>query len=552
MLLVLHVLAFALCIAQTPAKEPTASVAGHVTMGGKSAAGVTVVATQRNSFFDNKTIAKTTTDDDGNYKLIGLAAGQFTILPLAKSYVVPNGAGYKEPGESVNVTEGETITRIDFALVRGGVITGRITDAEGHPLIGERVSAIPKEATEPSAQMYMLGGTRNQTDDRGIYRVYGLGPGNYTVSVGQASAGGGAASVMGMGGSQYLKTYFPGVEDRTRAGIIEIKEGSEVKNVDITVNKAGSGFAVSGRVVDAESGAPVGSVYIGHSTLDASGQQVGGVNFTGNQSDANGKFRLEGLRPGRYSVYTFATGQQNSDYSEPVTFEVADGDVTGVEIKVRRGATINGTVVIENNSDPAVSALLQSVTLYAYVDRKGGAGPSYGLSLIGADGSFRMVGLAPGRARLGVQGFPTPPKGLTMVRTELDGLDQKEGIEVSQGAQINGVRLVFVYGTGSLRGELKLAGGELPEGMTLNVFVHSADGDAHSFSSFAQVDARLHFVLEAIPPGSYELTVTGVTRVPGGKSPRPVEFLKQTVTVTNGAETRLELVVDIAKAGGQP
>jgi protocatechuate 3,4-dioxygenase beta subunit len=546
----LLVIGFAICIAQTPAKEPTASIAGHVTMGGKSAVGVTVVATLRTSFLDNKTIAKATTDDDGNYKLTGLPAGQFTIQPLTKSYVAPNGAGYKEPGESVNVTEGETITKIDFALVRGGVITGRITDAEGHPLIGEQVSIVPKDTSEDPSQNYMLGRTRRQTDDRGIYRIYGLGPGNYTVSVGQASTSGGATSVMGMGGSPYLKTYFPGVEDKARATIIEIKEGSEVKNVDIAVNRAGSGFAVSGRVIDAESGAPITSVYIGHSILDASGQQVGGMNFTGNQSDANGKFRLEGLRPGRYSIYTFPAGQQRSDYSEPVTFEVADGDVTGVEIKVRRGATINGVAVIDNNSDPAVTALLQTVAVYSYIDRKGVGGPSYAVSQIGADGSFHMAGLAPGRARLGIQGFPAPPKGLTLVRTELDGLDQKEGIEVSQGAQIKGVRLVFAYGTGSIRGELKLEGGELPEGMTLNVFVHSAESDSHSFRSFAQVDARLHFVVDAIPPGTYELVVTGVT--PGAKSPPSVEFIKQMVTVTNGTETRLNLMVDVAKAGGKP
>ena len=355
-----------------------------------------------------------------------------------------------------------------------------------------------------------------------------------------------------MGGSSYLKTYFPGVEDKTRATVIEVAEGSEIKNVDITINKAGSGFAVSGRVIDAESGAAIASVYIGHSTLDAAGQQVGGVNFTGNQSDTNGKFRLEGLRPGRYSVYTFGAGQQNTDYSEPVTFEVADGDVSGIEIKVRRGATINGVAVIENNSDPAVGALLRSATVFAYIERKGAGGPSYAVSPIGADGSFRMVGLAPGRAKLGMQGFPAPPKGLTVVRTELEGLDQKEGIEVSQGAQITGVRLVFAFGSGSIRGEVKLEGGELPAGMSLSVLVRSPDGDAHSIRSYAEVDSRLHFVVEAIPTGTYDLVVSGVTRVPGGKAPQPVEFLKQKVTVTNGTETKVNLVVDVAKAGDRP
>ena len=554
LLLVIVLLATpAICLAQTPAKEATASIAGHVTTSGKAAAGLTVIATLRNSFFDSKTVAKTTTDEDGNYKLTGLPAGNLTILPLAKAYVVANAGAYKEPGQSVNVSEGETITKIDFALVRGGVVTGRITDAEGHPLISEKVSIVTKDSSLGPGQMYMLGETKNQTDDRGIYRVYGLGPGSYKVSVGQASAGGGAASVMGMGGSQYLKTYFPGVEDETKATIIEIKEGSEVKNVDIIVNKPGSGFAVSGRVVDAESGAPVANVYIGHSVLDQSGQQVGGMNFTGNQSDANGKFRLEGLRPGRYSAYTFDAGQNNSNYSEPVTFEVADGDVTGIEIKVRRGATINGIAVVENNSDPAVAALLQTVNLYAYVEQKGSAVPSYGQSSIAADGSFHMAGLAPGKARLGIQGFPAPPKGLTLVRTEVDGLDQKEGIEIAEGGQINGVRLLFAYGTGAVRGDVKLEGGELPSGMSLQVVVRSADGDARRFHRQAEVDARLHFVVENIPPGNYELVVLGAKPMNDPKSGPPVEFLKQKVTVANGTEVKVNLVVDLAATqGDQP
>ena len=78
------------------------------------------------------------------------------------------------------------------------------------------------------------------------------------------------------------------------------------------------------------------------------------MNFTGNQTDANGKFRLEGLQPGRYTLSTFAAGLDNSTYSEPSPFEISDSDVTGIEIKLRRGATISGVAVVESNSDPAV------------------------------------------------------------------------------------------------------------------------------------------------------------------------------------------------------
>ena len=111
----------------------------------------------------------------------------------------------------MNVVEGEAVTKIDFILVRGGVVTGRITDSEGHPIIGERVSITLKDGSpDTGGPMAMLSGPRNRTDDRGIYRAYGLAPGSYRVSVGQAASAG-AVSIMGMGGSQYVKTFYPGV-----------------------------------------------------------------------------------------------------------------------------------------------------------------------------------------------------------------------------------------------------------------------------------------------------------------------------------------------------
>ena len=541
-----------LCIAQTPAKEPTASVAGHVTIGGKAVPGITIVATLRNSWFDNKTVAKTTTDEDGNYKLNGLANGRFTILALAKSYVMTSGSAYKEPGQVVNITEGEAITKIDFPLVRGGVITGRITGSDGHSIIDERVSVVKVGEPESGPQAPMFDPSRNQTDDRGVYRAYGLGPGNYRVSVGEASANG-AVTTRGMGESHYIKTFFPGVQDESKATLVEIKEGAEVSNVDITVTKPGSGFTASGRVIDADSGKPVVGVYIGHSSVNESSQQMGDMNFTGIQTDANGGFRLEGLQPGHHAAYTVATGRDTSTYSDPVSFEISDGDVTGIEIKLRRGSIISGVAVIDNNPDPAITALLQTVTVYAFVEAKGLSTSSYGSGAIGADGSFRIAGLAPGKARIGVQSFPQPPKGLSLVRTEIDGLEQKEGIEVAAGAEIKGVRLLFAYGTGSVRGDVKIEGGTVPEGMTFRVLVRSAAGDSRRFWRQAELDARLHFLLENIPPGSYELVVNGTTPTTGPKSTPTVELLKQTVTVANGTELKVNLVVNVnAQPGGQP
>ena len=530
--------------AQTTSKAPTASISGRVTIDGKGVAGITVAATTSSSPLDNRTVAKTTTDDDGKYQLTGLAAGQFTIMPLAKAFVVGTSGAYKQPGQSITVADGETIAKIDFDLVRGGVITGRITDTDGRPVIGERVSVVAKDAPDTGRPMTMFDGPRNTTDDRGVYRIYGLGPGNYKVSIGQAGAAGNVA-IMGMGGSKYTKTFYPGVADEAKATFLEINEGTEISNIDIVASKSGRGSSVSGRVVDADSGQPVPNVYVVYSSLNERTQQLGGMNFTGKQTDANGKFRLENVQPGHYAAYMLATGQGTSSYSDQTPFDVSDGDVSSVEIKIHRGATVSGVAVIENNFDPAVASLLQTVSIFAFSNTKGGA-PSFSRGQINSDGSFTFSGLAPGKVQINMVGFPTPPKGLTLVRTEVDGMEQREGIEVNAGAQITGVRLVFAYGAGSIRGEVRAEGGVLPAGLTLQVIISSATGGAHRFSGIA--DARGHFVVENIPPGTYEISVVtvGLDRPASTYAPVP-----RTVNVESGP-VQIVLVVNFAAKKATP
>ena len=130
------------------------------------------------------------------------------------------------------------------------------------------------------------------------------------------------------------------------------------------------------------------------------------------------------------------------------------------------------------------------------------------------------------------------------MRTELEGLDQPEGIEVTAGAHITGVRLVFAYGTGKIRGEVKFEGGALPEGTTFALSLHAVAGDAGKSSHSIEVDARGHFLAEDVPPGTYELTLK-----PGAGIPA-FEPVMRTVTVANGAETQVILVVNLGKKVG--
>lgn len=531
-------------VAQTTAAG-NGSISGRITFGGKGVAGISVVARVGDSREENRTVARTNTDGEGNYQLNGLTAGRFTIVPIAKAYVVAAGGGYKIPGQTVDVAENESVKNIDFNLVRGGVITGRITDLEGRPIIGERVSLTSQDGSiqegsinVPPMRM-MLPGGKNQTDDRGVYRLYGLAPGRYKVSVGQT----GIMNITTTG-SPYTKTYYPGVREESKATWIEIKEGAEVENIDITPPaKSSRGFSASGRVIDAESGQPITNVLIGYSSIE-NGHRQKLMNFFGSRTDANGSFRIEALLPGHYAAFMRSSGVESSlYYSDASPFEISDTDVSGIVIKVRRGATIDGIAVIENNADPAITKLLQSVTVLVFVyETKDLIAPSFSESAIGPDGSFRIAGLAPGKALINVQGIPNA-KGLQLIRKELDGLDPLKGIEIAAGAHITGAKLVFLYGIGKLRGEVKIEGGVLLQGTPLTVTLRGLD---NSSLRFVEVDARGRFFLDSLPPGNYELTVQSRSQAP------LFEPVKRSVTIADDAEVPVTIVIDLAKKEGRP
>jgi hypothetical protein len=199
-----------------------------------------------------------------------------------------------------------------------------------------------------------------------------------------------------------------------------------------------------------------------------------------------------------------------------------------------------------NNFDPAVAALLQTVVLNASVTPKGLAAPSFSSRRINPDLTFSLPGLGPGKVHISPQFFPTMPKGLTLARIEFEGSPQDDGIEVAAGAHVTGVRLVFAYGTGSIRGEVKIEGGQLPAGTRLQLSLRSGARDTGQFSPYIGIDGRGRFVAENISPGVHELYLEAVS-TDSKLDPLPIEPVTQSVTVQNDTEVKVTLVLDLGK-----
>lgn len=128
--------------AQDSRKEPAGSITGRVTLGGKPAARVTVMLTPADRGLQQLPAARVTTDEEGRFKLNAVPAGTYTVVPHTPALVVPTETLSRQPGKSVTLGDGEEVEDIDFSLVKGGVITGRVTDAEGRPIVEQYITLI--------------------------------------------------------------------------------------------------------------------------------------------------------------------------------------------------------------------------------------------------------------------------------------------------------------------------------------------------------------------------------------------------------------------------
>lgn len=532
--LVLMVNFFAFCAVAQPQtkpnkKTPSGQVSGSVTIRGKPAAGVVVAVRTNDSNSSSSPLLKAITDEDGKYHIGGIPPGTFLIALIASALVTSETGQYGQSGRTVVIAEDETVDEVDFTVVRGGVITGKVTDASGRPVIEEQVNLMPADQTNQRGITYPF-----WTDDRGIYRMYGIPAGRFKVSVGQ-----GEDDLSGgrRGRAPYRRTFFPDATDPSKANVVEVAEGVEATNIDITVGQTVHGFSASGRVVD-ETGRPVTNMALDLSRTIIRGPDTsrsGGG--TGVRSDRQGEFKIENLVPGKYSLSI--SPSPDSDLSaDPVAFDVFDQDLTGLLIKASAGASISGVVVIEGSHDKSAVAKLAQSYLGAYVRDEGSNDSSGRHSQIKADGSFQVVGLSGGIANFSLGGSRV--NSFAIVRVERDGAVQPNGIQIQNGEHLTGLRVVVAYGNATIRGVVKLENGTLPAGGRMYVRV-TKPPDQFSNLQSPEVDSRGHFVMEGLVAGSYEVNV--IAFVPGSQT-RSVSG-KQLVSVAEGSVTEVMLTIDL-------
>jgi 5-hydroxyisourate hydrolase-like protein (transthyretin family) len=517
-------------------RKGNGEVSGRVTEGDKPAPGIRV-AVYLDGIMGARSLASAVTDQDGRYRLLQLPSGKIYVTTIAPALVTTTENNFR-PGKMITLSDGEAVSDVNFTVTRGGVITGRLTDSDGKPVISEYISLVPAEENRSANRNFASTPYANQTDDRGIFRIFGLPPGRYYVSAGSAPE-----RMLGpVGAVPYPLTFHPNVSDRSKAEIVEVTAGAEVKGVDIQLGIAGQGFTVSGRFIDADSGNPVPGLSV-QLSLVAKDQPYFGAPEAAS-TNAAGEFKIQRVLPGRYTVRSINWANPNSTtYSDSKTIEVLDGDLSGIELKLNQGATLNGTVVLEEGSNSEGIRSFSQLIVSAQPQNISPQNPMLvRWATVGADGSFSISGIKPGKVRISVGGRQQA-QIFEFRRLELGGNEIPQAmIEIQPKDALTGYQLVVAYGTGSLRGTIKTDGIAMPQGAMTMVNYRRLGSDPSTGSRYSEVDSRGHFIIEGLIAGQYEVSAAGGSRVPSGAPGQRLEA-KQTVSISEGVQA--EVILEI-------
>ncbi|MEK6408179.1 MAG: carboxypeptidase regulatory-like domain-containing protein [Acidobacteriota bacterium] len=547
-------------------QKATCSVTGTVTLKGKPARGVKVMALQ-NGASDSGLVAIDFTDASGHYHLKGIRAGSCRITLDAPSFTTKDGEDDRDSlGKWLTLDEGENIEGIDLKIMPGGVIMGRAIEANGRPVIDGDVEIVPFK--DGSYEEFSF--SKASTDDRGVYRAYGLPPGRYRVGV--------ANSPMSSNQVRFPRTYYPGVTDKSKAEMVEVAAGGEVTSIDIKVNRRPKvktktkTYAVTGRLVDAQTGSPIPQENVfceqKPNLEDNKSGDFEELFRDVKASDSKGEFRMDGLHPGKYKIQISDEGG-SLWYGEGLAFEISTADVAGLEIKVYRAGSISGVVVLEGATDAAAAATLSRLRI--------NDGSRWVGEPLNKDGSFHLTGVTPGSRSLSIhpdnwsedfQVIRIERDGVPLNKVEqtVEGIEVRRGaIEVAPGENVSGVRVVVACYKGVVRGQIKIEGGTLPKGASLNVSAtptNKPKQDGSWFNNrglgpsasggptrgFGGIDARGRFVIDSLPPGEYEISLDVFpTPQKDDGSIKPSMTVTKIVSLTEGAEVEITLVLDLSK-----
>jgi len=451
----------------------------------------------------------TSTDGNGRYEFKNLAAGRYSVSVSKGSYInLPYGQRRpNEPGKPLEVLDGQTIEKIDFALPRGAIVTGRVLDEFGEPAENIQVSLMQPRTVQGRSQMASTGRTV-QTNDLGEFRLVAIPPGQYYLSASSRSLS--PIAIESDDRSGYAPTYYPGTGSLGEAQRLTLAVGQTL--IDLTMTLVPARMAhIAGFAMDSQ-GRPVTS---GNITIT---QRVNnGPSFTmgmGGMIKPDGSFLLSGLAPGEYVVSV--TSQTPSlggvvgtnDVGESATTRITlnGQDVDDVQLVTARLSTLTGRIVFPDSANtqfPRASSIRLIATpkdpdpfLFAAVAS----------GRVSDDRTF-IISTRPGSVRINmITDLSANTLGLTLKAVRINGVDVTDsGVDVGTSQDIGGIEVELTNRVSSLSGLVTNGRGETLTEYSAIVFSQDRErwNDSARYFRAGRPDQEGRYKVTGLPAGEY-------------------------------------------------
>jgi hypothetical protein len=493
---------------------------------------------------------RVSTNSDGRYEVRDLPAGTYSLKAERGGYLTL-AYGQRRPGEvgkPLQVEEGRSVTAIDFALPRLGVISGRVVDETGEPIAKVLIWAMQFGRHQGVRRLIPFlvpeeccwRGGHAATDESGQYSLV-LPPGEFVImglSRETWPLESDATQVF-----SYPPSFYPGVVVPTEAQRIKLAVGQEVGNIDFALAPARTA-RVSGTVVNA-AGTPVANEPV---TLwqEIMGPQ-GGSSFSPNtaRTGPDGRFSVNNVQRGDYllAVRSARTPDQPAQEARQM-IQVDGADIDGLLIVTGSGGTIRGQVASDDGTPvPGLDRLSVRARPLTWAARSSTLGFS-GNGRVNADGTFELKAVV-GPAVLAIG---TLTRDWTLKAVDLNGRNVADDpIEVRHGETITGVRVVLTNRPTHVRGSL-LDEKQQPRDGTVVIFSEDTSRwreDSRSVRA-ARPDQHGEFSIKGLPPGKY--LIAALDYVQDGQWYDP-EFLAdlrsraQPLSLLEAESKRIDLIV---------
>lgn len=378
------------------------------------------------------------TDDAGRFTFRNLPTGRFG-LSAARAPYLPTAYGAKRPtrpgaastSTPISLADGQQLTGLTIKMPRGGVITGVIRDVSGQPAFGSSVGVafFARSTTTGERTLTQYYGSSALTDDRGTYRLFGLPPGEYIISVSSSRLGDVAPTtdtdvlraldLLSAPGTPaaasasipllrrptigVVPVFYPGTTVATEATPVVLEVGQERAGIDIQLQ-----YVATARIdgtVKGPDGRPVAGVSV-RPVLNAAGAMPGDlILFAGAASqvpsDAEGRFAVTGLTPGAYTLQARTMSFPGPGVpAQTVLWASSDVVVQGqdltLDLTLAPAMTVRGRITLDGTS-PAPDFTKVRVV---FVPAASSAGAVSAGGTADADGAFTVPGVVPGKYRI--------------------------------------------------------------------------------------------------------------------------------------------------------